>query len=109
MGWSRTPNAESGPPHSPERSSRQSVQLAESWVPSAPVMSGAPVAWESLPGGSGMARANRLVATLALATACQTYDFEPVKPLSVAQDARSVPLAFNRPKPNLMILEDKSG
>src|SRR5262249_54455813 len=46
---------------------------------------------------------------LALATACQTYDFEPVKPLSVAQDARSVPLAFNRPKPNLMILEDKSG
>ena len=46
---------------------------------------------------------------MAIAAACQTYDFEPVKPLSVAQDARTVPLAFNRPKPNLMILEDKSG
>src|SRR5215468_7378153 len=61
---------------------------------------------------------NRPLATLALgalgvavaiAAACQAYDFEPVKPLSVGQDSRSVPLAFNRPKPNLMILEDKSG
>ncbi len=40
---------------------------------------------------------------------CQVYEFQPVSPSSVAQDARTVPLAFNRPKPNLMILEDKSG
>lgn len=40
---------------------------------------------------------------------CQAYDFEPVSPLAVAQDARSVPLAFGRPKPNLMLLVDKSG
>lgn len=60
----------------------------------------------------------RLLATLvlgglgfatAIAAACQVYQFEPVSPLSVAQDARTVPLAFNRPKPNLMLLEDKSG
>jgi hypothetical protein len=46
---------------------------------------------------------------MGIAAGCQVYDFEPVTPLSVAQDARTVPLAFNRPKPNLMILEDKSG
>src|SRR5262249_32915988 len=40
---------------------------------------------------------------------CQPYASQPVTPLAVAQDARTVPLAFNRPKPNLMILEDKSG
>jgi hypothetical protein len=43
------------------------------------------------------------------AAACQVYNFEPVVPGAVAQDARSVPLAFNRPKPNLMLLVDKSG
>jgi von Willebrand factor type A domain len=40
---------------------------------------------------------------------CQVYDFEPVTPAAVAQEARSVPLAFNQPKPNLMFLVDKSG
>ncbi len=40
---------------------------------------------------------------------CQVYDFEPVTPEAVAQEARSVPLAFNQPKPNLMLLVDKSG
>jgi hypothetical protein len=44
-----------------------------------------------------------------VAAGCQVYDFEPVTPLTVGQDARTVPLAFNRPKPNLMLLEDKSG
>jgi hypothetical protein len=40
---------------------------------------------------------------------CQVYDFEPVAPGAVAQLERSVPLAFNQPKPNLMLLVDKSG
>jgi hypothetical protein len=40
---------------------------------------------------------------------CQVYDFEPVAPGAVAQEERSVPLAFNQPKPNLMLLVDKSG
>jgi hypothetical protein len=52
-------------------------------------------------GGLGLA--------VGIAAGCQVYDFEPVTPLTVGQDTRTVPLAFNRPKPNLMILEDKSG
>jgi hypothetical protein len=40
---------------------------------------------------------------------CQVYDFEPVIPGAEAQETRSVPLAFNQPKPNLMLLVDKSG
>jgi hypothetical protein len=40
---------------------------------------------------------------------CQVYDFEPVLPGAIAQQAKSVPLAFNQPKPNLMLLVDKSG
>jgi von Willebrand factor type A domain len=44
-----------------------------------------------------------------LSMGCQVYDFEPVTPAAVAQEARSVPLAFNQPKPNLMLLVDKSG
>ena len=42
-------------------------------------------------------------------TGCQVYDFEPVIPGTVAQQETSVPLAFNQPKPNLMLLVDKSG
>src|SRR5450631_1123988 len=49
------------------------------------------------------------VAVAVLITGCQVYDFEPVTPGAVAQEARSVPLAFNQPKPNLMLLVDKSG
>jgi von Willebrand factor type A domain len=44
-----------------------------------------------------------------LAAGCQVYDFEPVAPGAVAQEEHSVPLAFNQPKPNLMLLVDKSG
>jgi von Willebrand factor type A domain len=59
----------------------------------------------------------RLLACAALAafaggvvtSGCQVYDFEPVTPGAVAQQERSVPLAFNQPKPNLMLLVDKSG
>jgi hypothetical protein len=49
-----------------------------------------------------------LAGTLA-AAGCQVYDFEPVTPQAIGQDARSVPLAFNQPKPNMMLLVDKSG
>jgi len=42
-------------------------------------------------------------------TGCQVYDFEPVIPGTVAQQETSVPLAFDQPKPNLMLLVDKSG
>ena len=50
-----------------------------------------------------------LVLGAALLVGCQVYDFEPVTPGAVAQDARSVPLAFNQAKPNMMLLVDKSG
>jgi hypothetical protein len=49
------------------------------------------------------------VAVAVLVGGCQVYDFEPVTPGAVAQESRSVPLAFNQPKPNLMLLVDKSG
>jgi hypothetical protein len=49
------------------------------------------------------------LATVLIAAGCQVYDFEPVVPQALGQDARSVPLAFNRPKPNMMLLVDKSG
>jgi hypothetical protein len=50
-----------------------------------------------------------LLAGALAATGCQVYDFEPVIPGAVAQQETSVPLAFNQPKPNLMLLVDKSG
>jgi hypothetical protein len=50
-----------------------------------------------------------LLAVGLVVAACQVYDFEPVTPGTVAQQAKSVPLAFNQPKPNLMLLVDKSG
>jgi von Willebrand factor type A domain len=50
-----------------------------------------------------------LLASGLVVAACQVYDFEPVTPGTVAQQAKSVPLAFNQPKPNLMLLVDKSG
>lgn len=40
---------------------------------------------------------------------CQTYDFEPVEPLAIAQTSRTVPVAGRAAKPNLMLLVDKSG
>lgn len=50
-----------------------------------------------------------LLAAGGFASGCQVYDFEPVIPGAVAQETHSVPLAFNQPKPNLMLLLDKSG
>ncbi|MGA9521056.1 MAG: adventurous gliding motility lipoprotein CglB, partial [Myxococcaceae bacterium] len=44
-----------------------------------------------------------------LLAGCQTYDFEPVEPLALAQTTRTIPVAGRRPKPNLMLVIDKSG
>jgi len=44
-----------------------------------------------------------------LATGCQTYDFEPVEPLAVAQTTESRSIKARAPKPNLMLLVDTSG
>src|SRR5215470_15000773 len=40
---------------------------------------------------------------------CQTYDFEPVKPLSIGQTQTSVDVQAVANKPNFMLLVDKSG
>ncbi|WP_163989861.1 adventurous gliding motility lipoprotein CglB [Pyxidicoccus caerfyrddinensis] len=45
----------------------------------------------------------------ALAGACQTYDFEPVEPLAIAQTTFEEPLVGRKPKPNVMLLVDTSG
>ena len=48
-------------------------------------------------------------AALACASACQTYDFEPVVPLAVAQTTQVRNVIARQFKPNMMILLDKSG
>jgi hypothetical protein len=40
---------------------------------------------------------------------CQTYDFEPVQPLAVAQTTAAKSIAGRNNKPNLLLLVDKSG
>jgi len=54
-------------------------------------------------------RGAALLALLAVGSACQTYDFEPVKPLSVGQTQTSVDIEAVANKPNFMLLVDKSG
>ena len=44
-----------------------------------------------------------------IAAGCQTYDFEPVEPLAIAQTTQSKTVAGRQLKPNLMFLVDKSG
>ncbi len=54
----------------------------------------------------------RLLAPLCLglfAAACQTYDFEQVQPLAIAQTTRTRDVAAKSLKPNMMLLVDKSG
>ncbi len=48
-------------------------------------------------------------ASAGLAMGCQTYDFEPVEPLSVTQDNDARVVVSTKRKPNIMILLDKSG
>ncbi|MFL5346499.1 MAG: adventurous gliding motility lipoprotein CglB [Hyalangium sp.] len=45
----------------------------------------------------------------ALASACQTYDFEPVEPLALAQTTVGDVIKAKSSKPNLMVLLDTSG
>jgi len=44
-----------------------------------------------------------------VAAGCQTYDFEPVEPLAIAQTTQAKTVAGRQLKPNLMFLIDKSG
>src|SRR5438874_9130088 len=52
-----------------------------------------------------------LLALLPLAAfaSCQTYDFEPVTPLAIAQTTQTKTVTAQVLKPDLMILLDKSG
>lgn len=54
-------------------------------------------------------RASPLVLALGAFASCQTYDFEPVAPLAVAQTTQSRTIIARQKKPNMMILLDKSG
>ncbi len=44
-----------------------------------------------------------------VAAGCQTYDFEPIEPLAVAQTTQTKSVAGRQMKPDLMFLIDKSG
>jgi hypothetical protein len=46
---------------------------------------------------------------LAVAASCQTYDFEPVTPLAIAQTTQTKTITAKQLKPDLMLLIDKSG
>ena len=50
-----------------------------------------------------------LVVAGAGVTGCQTYDFEPVEPLAVAQTTKVFNVVSRKLKPDLMLLVDKSG
>lgn len=50
-----------------------------------------------------------LLLPLIFATACQTYDFEPVTPIAISQTTQTRNVVARNLKPNLMILVDKSG
>lgn len=51
-----------------------------------------------------------LVTVLATAAlGCQVYDFEKVVPLAIAQTAQAKDVVARKPKPNLMLLVDRSG
>ncbi|HZX43510.1 MAG TPA: adventurous gliding motility lipoprotein CglB [Myxococcaceae bacterium] len=55
------------------------------------------------------ARGSLLAAALLLVVGCQTYDFEPVSPVSLGQTTTSVSISAKQLKPNLMLLLDRSG
>lgn len=54
-------------------------------------------------------RAGLSFAALVVAASCQTYDFEPVTPLAIAQTTQFKTVTAKQFKPDLMILLDKSG
>ncbi len=50
-----------------------------------------------------------VVALVATGLACQTYDFEPVEPLAIAQVSTKVDVKSLAAKPNIMLVVDQSG
>ena len=58
---------------------------------------------------SSVLRGPAVLGLLVTLGACQTYDFEPVKPLSIGQTQTSVDVQAVANKPNFMLLVDKSG
>jgi hypothetical protein len=56
-----------------------------------------------------LAVATLVLSLTAVGVACQTYDFEPVTPLTLAQTTQSTPVSAHNLKPNVMLLVDKSG
>ncbi|HZJ54593.1 MAG TPA: adventurous gliding motility lipoprotein CglB [Myxococcaceae bacterium] len=48
-------------------------------------------------------------AALMVAVACQTYDFQPVTPVSLGQTTTEVSITAKQLKPNLMMVLDRSG
>lgn len=50
-----------------------------------------------------------LVVALTVLAGCQTYDFEQVEPLALAQTTQSKPIGRRELKPNVILLVDKSG
>ena len=44
-----------------------------------------------------------------LAAGCQTYDFQPVTPVSLGQSTTEVTITAKQLKPNLMLVLDRSG
>ncbi len=58
---------------------------------------------------SPVPRGAAVLALLLASSGCQTYDFEPVKPLSIGQTQTSVDIQAVANKPNFMLLVDKSG
>jgi hypothetical protein len=50
-----------------------------------------------------------LGAALMLSVACQTYDFQPVTPVSLGQTTTEVTISAKQLKPNLMLVLDRSG
>jgi hypothetical protein len=44
-----------------------------------------------------------------LCCSCQTYDFQPVTPTTLAQTSKGVSVAFQAARPNMMLVVDRSG
>jgi len=56
-----------------------------------------------------LAVASAVLAAVAIVVGCQTYDFEPVQPIAIAQTTASYSTIGRSLKPNMALLVDKSG
>lgn len=56
-----------------------------------------------------VAVASLALAAVAIVIGCQTYDFEPVQPIAIAQTTASYSTIGHNLKPNMALLVDKSG